>query len=44
VFVVNDIKGINEFIWAIYCEFDTDLRHKNDDIDEAVSIMFNTWQ
>jgi|SRR6056300_1710579 hypothetical protein len=44
VFVVDDIKGIHEFIWAIYCEFDTDLRHKNDDIDEAVTIMFNTWQ
>lgn len=44
VFVVDDVKGIHEFIWAIYAEFDTDLRHTNDDIDEAVTIIFNTWK
>ena len=42
VFVVDDVKDIPEFIWAIYAEFDTDLRHTNDEINDAIGVVFNT--
>jgi phenylpropionate dioxygenase-like ring-hydroxylating dioxygenase large terminal subunit len=42
VFVVDDVKDIPEFIWAIYAEFDTDMRCTNEEIHEAIGVIFNT--
>jgi hypothetical protein len=42
VFVVDDVKGIPEFIWAIYAEFDTDMRCTNEEIHDAIGVVFNT--
>lgn len=42
VFVVDDVKDIPEFIWAIYAEFDTDMRCTNEEIHDAIGVVFNT--
>jgi hypothetical protein len=42
VFVVDDVKDITEFIWAIYAEFDTDMRISNEEINDAIGVVFNT--
>jgi hypothetical protein len=43
VFYIDDIKNIDDFIWAIYAEFEVDCRSEDSDIYDAIATLFNTW-
>jgi hypothetical protein len=43
VFYIDDIKNIEDFIWAIYAEFEVDSRSEDSEIYDAIATLFNTW-